>query len=345
MSNLEREILEQPAVLAELIAAEEPRIAALAKAIRRRGVKYIVVAARGSSRNAGRYARYLFVALCHLPVATAAPSLFTLYQTSPDLSDALVIGISQSGLPTDVVAVVNAATRQRAMTLAITNHAYSPLAQAAEHTILCHAGEEQSVAATKTYTAQLTALALLAATLSADEVRLAMLHSLPRWVEQTLELQGPLSRVVECYHAIDHALVISRGYNWSTAHEIALKLKELTYVAAEAYSAAEFRHGPIAMVERGFPLIVIAPQGQVYQDVYALLRDLKILGADAIVISNAEESLALARLGMALPTGLPEWLSPIVAVVPGQLLALHLALGKGLNPDRPRRLSKVTLTR
>jgi len=343
-SFLHREIHEQPRVLAELIEREWGNIARIAREIRRREPRYLVIAARGTSDNAATYGKYLFAAINRLPVALATPSLFTLYHRPPLMTDALVIGISQSGRSPDIVGVVEEGQRQGVPTLAITNSGDSPLAQAAEHVILCHAGEERSIAATKTYTTQLVALALLATALAGNEEHLAAIRGLPEAVEQTLALEDRVQQGVARYRYMEHCVVIGRGYNYATAFEIALKLKELTYVLAEPYSSADFLHGPIALVEGGFPVIVVAPRGRTYDDVYRLARDLHRKEAEMVIISDREEALGLATTPLPLPVSVEEWLSPIVCVLPGQLFAYHLTLVKGYDPDHPRGLRKVTRT-
>jgi len=343
-SHLSREIHEQPEVLARLLDEQAGTAAQIAAAIRARDVRYAVIAARGTSDNAARYAQYLFGAAVGLPVALATPSLFSIYRTPPQLRDALVLGISQSGQSPDIVAVVEEGRRQGALTVAVTNTPASSLAQVAAHVLPLDAGEERAVAATKTYTAQLAALALLAVQLAGDGERLAALRSVPEAVEKTLALEEPVSLAAQRYAYATKCVVLGRGYNYATAFEIALKLKELTYVVAEPYSSADFRHGPIAIVERGFPAVVVAPQGAVYADVLALSHELAAREAELIVISGQDEALRLARTPLWLPVALPEWLSPFTCVVPGQLLALHITLAKGYDPDHPRGLKKVTET-
>ncbi len=345
MSRLRQEIHQQPQVLTRLLAEQDRTAAAIAAAIRRRDVRYAVFAARGTSDNAARYAQYLFGALNRLPVALATPSLFSIYGTPPRLADALVLGVSQSGQTPDIVAVVEAGRRDGAVTVAVTNAPESPLARAAEHVLPLGAGEERAVAATKTYTGQLAALALLAAHLAQDEERLAALRRVPRAVEAALSLDDAIARAAQRYAHVTQCVVIGRGYNYATAYEIALKLKELSYVVAEPYSSADFRHGPVALVERGFPVVVVAPRGAVYDDVLALTRKLADRDAELMVISGRDEALDLARVPLRLPVGLPEWLSPFTCIVPGQLLALHATLAKGYDPDHPRGLTKVTKTR
>jgi glucosamine--fructose-6-phosphate aminotransferase (isomerizing) len=345
MSHLSHEIHEQPQVLARLLDEQAETAARIAAAIRARDVRYAVFAARGTSDNAARYAQYLFGALNRLPVALATPSLFSVYRTPPRMRDALVLGVSQSGQSPDIVGVVEEGRRQGALTVAVTNAPDSPLAQAADHILSLNAGEERAVAATKTYTAQLAALALLAVQWANDDAWLAELRRVPSAIEKTLALEEPIARAAQRYAYATECVVLGRGYNYATAFEIALKLKELTYIVTQAYSSADFRHGPVAIVERGFPAIVVAPQGQVYPDMLALSRELSKREAELIVISGQDEPLRLARTGLRLPVVLPEWLSPFTCVVPGQLLAMHVTLAKGYDPDHPRGLRKVTETR
>lgn len=344
MSYLSNEIHEQPEVLLRLLDRQTETAARIAAAIRAHDMRYAVLAARGTSDNAARYAQYLFGALNRLPVALATPSLFSIYRTPPQLRDALVLGISQSGQSPDIVAVIEEGRRQRALTVAVTNAPDSPLAHAADHVLPLGTGKERSVAATKTYTAQLAALALLAVQLAGDGERLASLRSMPEAVKKTLAMEEPISLAAQRYAYATECVVLGRGYNYATAFEIALKLKELTYVVAEPYSSADFRHGPVAIVERGFPAVVVAPQGAVYPDMLALARELAAREAELIVISEQDEPLRLARTPLRLPVALPEWLSPFTCIVPGQLLALHVTLAKGYDPDHPRGLKKITET-
>jgi glucosamine--fructose-6-phosphate aminotransferase (isomerizing) len=344
MSYLSNEIHEQPEVLIRLLARQTETAAQIAAAIRARDVRYAVIAARGTSDNAARYAQYLFGALNRLPVALATPSLFSIYRTPPQLRDALVLGISQSGQSPDIGAVIEEGRRQGALTVAVTNAPDSPLAHAADHVLPLGAGVEQAVAATKTYTAQLAALALLAVQLAGDGERLASLRSMPEAVKKTMALEETISLAAQRYAYATECVVLGRGYNYATAFEIALKLKELSYILVEPYSSADFRHGPVAIVERGFPAVVVAPQGAVYPDTLALAHELAVREAELIVISEQDEPLRLARTPLRLPVALPEWLSPFTCVVPGQLLALHTTLAKGYDPDHPRGLKKITET-
>jgi len=207
-----------------------------------------------------------------------------------------------------------------------------------------HAGPERSIAATKTYTAQLAVMALFAAFWSGDRDRLASIQSLPQALETTLQGASEIAQRSERYRYMDRCVIIGRGYNYATSFELALKLKELTYVMASSYSSADFRHGPIAPVENGLPVFLIMPAGATFNDMLDLSVELRQRGAELLVISESAQALALAKTMLPVAASLPEWLSPITAIVPGQLLALHLALTKGLDPDVPRGLQKVTRT-
>ena len=344
MSYLEQEILEQPEVLDHLLERERGTVEAVARAIRERAPRFVVLAARGSSDNAARYGQYLLGAVNGLPVALATPSLFTLYRRPPRLADALVVAVSQSGQSPDIVAVVEEGRRQGALTLAVTNDPASPLARTAEWVIPLHAGAERSVAATKTYTASLLALGMLSAALAGDEEMFAALRTVPGAIRQVVSSAPTVCRASERYRYMEACVVVSRGYNYATAYEIALKLKELTYVLAEPYSSADFQHGPVALVEKGFPVIAVVPEGAVTAEMVDFLRRLREREAELVVISAREEVLSLAQTPLPLPGGIPEWLSPMVAVVPGQLFALGLTQARGLDPDQPRGLQKVTRT-
>lgn len=345
MSYLEQEICEQPQVLARLLHEESARAREIARAIQGRSPQFVVIAARGTSDHAATYGKYLLAACCGLPVALAAPSLFTIYRRPPRLEGSLVVGISQSGRSPDIVEVVAEGRRQGALTLAITNDPHSPLGEQAELCLPCHAGEERSVAATKTYTAQLAALALVAVALADDRAMWGDLERLPGWVEQVLGLAQGMEQRVQRFRYMERCVLIGRGYNYATALEVALKLKELTYVVAEPYSSADFLHGPIAMVEQGFPVLMVAPSGAVYPDLLVLAEMLRERAAELVMISDRAEALALAQTALPLPEAVPEWLSPVVAVVPGQLFAAALTRAKGYDLDRPRGLQKVTRTR
>jgi glutamine---fructose-6-phosphate transaminase (isomerizing) len=346
MTTLLREINEQPSVLTRLLHAEWDNIQELAGEIVSRGLHHVLIVARGSSDNAGVYAKYLLGIRNRLPVALAAPSMVTVYASPPRLHDTLVLAISQSGMSPDIAAVVADAREQGMMTVALTNQRESRLTEVAERLILCHAGQERSVAATKTYTATLLAVAMLSVALDGEaDAGYDALRRVPEAVAQALTLDVMVAPAAERYRYMADCAVIARGYNYATAFELALKLKELTYVGANPYSSADFQHGPIAVVGRDYPVVMAAPSGKVFEEMLILARELADRQAELLVISDRQEILDLAETALPLPLPLPEWLSPIVAIVPGQLLAYRLALAKRIDPETPRGLQKVTETR
>ena len=342
LSLLEQEIYSQPDVLARLLERETDHVAQIVTQLP--PFEYVLIAARGSSDHAALYAKYAWATSANYPVALAAPSLYTLYQAKPNMAHALVVGISQSGQSPDIIAVVEEGKRQGRPTLAITNDASSPLAAMADHVVELHAGTERSVAATKTYTAQLVAMMLFAASWSGDAQHIAELRRLPEAVAATLQSSSSIAELAQHYKAMQQCVVVGRGYNYATASELALKLKELTYVMAAPYSSADFRHGPIATIDSGLPTLLIMPTGVPLNDMLELASEAQQRGAALLVISDAPQALALTKTILPLTAAVPEWLSPVTAILPGQLLALHLAIARGLDPDVPRGLHKVTKT-
>jgi len=255
-----------------------------------------------------------------------------------------VIGISQSGQSPDIQAVLEEARRQNVPTLTITNDADSPLAEIADHVISLAAGEEKSVAASKTYTAELMAIATLAAYLKGEQKLVAELNRVSSYAETVLQGAPVVSEIARRFYKHDQLVVVSRGFNYCTTFEIALKIKELAYIAAQAYSSADFLHGPIALLQKGFPVLAVACEGMAHDKMLELIDELRPLDVELALITNDEALLESTGGAVRLPAGMPEWLSPIISVIPGQLLALNLAIERGYDPDNPRGLRKVTLT-
>lgn len=344
-SRLRSEIHEQPEVADRLLASGPPVLDAVAHEVRRRGIGLVVIAARGTSDHAAVYAQYVLGARNGLPVALAAPSLVTLYGASPRYGNALVVGLSQSGRSPDVVGVMEAARSQGALTLAITNAPDSPLALAAEHRVDLPAGEERSVAATKTYTAELLAVALLSAALDDAGAR-AELRAVPGALGRALGAEDEAARIAADQAGLDRAVVLGRGFGYATAREWSLKLKEVAQLWADPYSAADFAHGPVALLAPGSAVFATVTSGPARDALLEPVRRLVTdIGADALILSDDPAARAVGRWSLAVPDGLAEWLAPIAAIVPAQLHAMHLAIARGLDPERPRGLRKVTETR
>lgn len=343
--SLRDEIFEQPTVLRGLLDSQTEAANQIASKVHDLGARSVFLAARGSSDNAGLYAKYLFGVANQLPVALAAPSLFTTYGSPPNLAGQLVLGISQSGQSPDIVSVVKEGRRQGALTLAITNDPESPLARESELVLQTMAGPEEAIAATKTYTTQLMSIALLSAAMSGEAKLLDQLRRVPDQVEETLALDSRIETAAQRYRYMSQCVVLGRGFNYATAYEWSLKLKELTYVVAEPYSSADFQHGPVAIVCHGFPVLAVAPAGAVLEDLRKLLTKLASEHkAEVLVISNDPEVCKLAHTPLELPENLPEWLSPLVSIVPAQLFCLHLTMAMGYDTEAPRQLSKITRT-
>ncbi|HKU58395.1 MAG TPA: SIS domain-containing protein [Gaiellaceae bacterium] len=335
---LETELREQPEALARLLGRQADNAREVGELFRRDDVDYVLIASRGSSANAARYGQYLLGRAHRVPVAFATPSLYTLYEQPPRLKGALVIGISQSGESPDVRAVVEEARRQGRPTIALTNTPGSPLAQLAEAVLPLEAGEERSVAATKTYLNSLGALALLFAASTRDNRALAELEGMPAQVAGQLERSAADVEALEAVEAIGGGTVVARGIAFGTAYEIALKVRELSGLLFEAYSSADLMHGPVAAVTPDWPVVAVAPSGPARASMQDAIDALAARGARLYVIGDDP--------GAALPLlpGVPEWLTPLTAVIPGQLLAKRIAELRGVDIDRPGGLSKITLT-
>jgi glutamine---fructose-6-phosphate transaminase (isomerizing) len=344
MTAMEDEIREQAAIVARLAAGGEPFRAA-AREARDAGARFVLYAARGTSDNAAVYGKYLATILAGMPAGLAVPSAATLYGARIDFRDCLVVGISQSGETPDVAEYLAAARAGGAYTLAVTNDAGSLLAGAAHRVLATGAGVERAVAATKTYTSQLAALtAFWAAWLDDREMATTLAAEVPAAMEAALATEDAVRAVAARLSHAERVIVAGRGFNYATALETALKIKETCYVAAMPFSAADLLHGPIAMVEPQYPVLLFAPDGAAQDGMLALQEELRTRGAETYVVTGATTAVAGATGVVALPRSLPEALSPLAAVVPGQLLALHLSLARGLDPDRPRGLTKVTRT-
>jgi glucosamine--fructose-6-phosphate aminotransferase (isomerizing) len=343
MSWVEAELREQPAALERFLNAESPNAAKIVDGILLDDVRYLLIVSRGSSSNAARYLQYLYGTMNRLAVSFATPSLYTVYDAPPVLGPAAAIGISQSGASPDVVAVLEEARSQRRPTLAITNDPGSPLARAADFVLPLHAGEERAVAATKTYLNSIAAVALLSA--ARDEGRLRELNAMPARLSEQIDRSLAAAQLLDAYRDVEGGSVIARGVNYGTAFEIALKIRELSGAQFEAFSSADLLHGPIAAVKAARPAIVIAPAGRTLASMSAAVQNVRERGSEVVAISDDLGFLAAADTALPLVSDVPEWLSPLLTVVPGQVAALRLATLRGEDVDSPTGLTKITLTR
>ena len=355
MSTMRDEIRQQPAAIERTLKGEWRGVQKLRTLLSERRPRFIVLAARGTSDNAAQFGRYLLEITTGIPVSLAAPSVYTLYGANIDLKDSLVVAISQSGESTDTNLVLERAKAAGALTIGITNEPDSTLAHLAEHVFLVRAGKEKSVAATKTYTGQIFLFYLLAYALGAA-IHLDDLKRLPELAAAALEMEPEIQARSERYRFMQHAVVIARGLNYANSFEFALKLMETCYIVAERFSSADLLHGPIAMLDASFPAFVFAPAGVTWGTTRELLGKLAAIKAVTLVLTDRsnkevgqlkgfENSILSIGVSLAKKSLIPhELFTPIPYIVPAQLFAASLAEVKGLNPDKPRTLSKVTQT-
>ncbi|WP_167109180.1 SIS domain-containing protein [Amycolatopsis granulosa] len=332
------EITDQPAVLGGLVA-RRAEIAQVAREIARRPPRFALLAARGSSDHAALYAKYLIEVLLGLPAGLVSPSTVTLYGARPDLRDVLLVSVSQSGGSPDLLEFTQTARKQGALTVAVTNTPASPLGGAAQLSVDIGAGTETAVAATKTYSATLLALYLLVdAVRGGDASAAADIEPLAR---QALEID--VQRAVDRYRFVDRIITTGRGYSYATALESALKLAETSYLAARAYSGADLLHGPVAAVDEETAVLAITSAGRGAAALRDVLTAVADRGADVLALgSSADDVPAAVRIPV---PSVAEEIAPVLEVLPVQRIALGLALARGLDPDRPRGLHKVTRTR
>jgi glutamine---fructose-6-phosphate transaminase (isomerizing) len=356
VSKMLEEVRQQPDALQRTLKSELSRIRELRRLVEGKRPRLIVLVARGTSDNAAQFGRYLLEITTGIPVSLSAPSIFTLYKADVDLSGALVVAISQSGESTDTNLVLERARKRGALTVGITNESASTLAKIADYVFLVRAGKEKSVAATKTYTGQLLSLYLLAHALGGP-VRIEELRRLPDWTASALKLEPEVAGAAQRYRFMEHALVVGRGLNYSNAFEFALKLMETCYVVAERFSSADLLHGPIAMLEASFPVFLFAPPGVTWTGLRQLIARLTEIKTETLIITDQSNWRAVKQIGgerlahkicvpveLAYAAGPTDIFTPIPYIVPAQLFAGWLASVKGLDPDRPRALKKVTQT-
>ena len=345
MTLMWKEIFEQPEVLQKCLHNNNAVIEKLVKAIRDRNINSVVIAARGTSDHAGIYGKYIIEYLSGIPVALAAPSILTIYKRSLNLKNSLVIGISQSGKAADVMEVIKEANNQGSITVGITNFNSSPLAEECKFNLFTDAGIEGSVAATKTFTSQMLLLALLASAWIGEREFAEALQTVPGKAAETLKAAEEIKEKIQRYRFMEECFVLSRGINYPIALESALKIQETTYVKAKAYATSDFYHGPFAMIEKNTPVLVYASEGPCLNDIKEMILKLKSSEAELLVISNNKEIAALGNCSLVIPYTNNDLISPFYNVIIAQMFACQLALTKGLNPDCPRGLKKVTITK
>ncbi|MEV6318764.1 SIS domain-containing protein [Streptomyces sp. NPDC051776] len=337
------EMAEQPAVLQRILDEGAPRIRDVAERIAARNPRFVLLTGRGTSDNAALYAKYLLEVLLGKPCGLTSMSTTTAYGAEPDLTDVLVVTVSQSGGSPDLVASTEAAREAGAVTLAVTNNADSALAEVSEFHVDVLAGPEKALPATKTYTAELLTLYLFVEGLRGGEGSAAKV--LPGLARHILERKAEVRALAGRYRFAERMVLTSRGYGYPTAKEAALKLMETSYIPALSYSGADLLHGPLAMIDNISPVIAIVTEGKGGEALQPVLDRLSSRGADLVVIGS-QAKVDRATAGFALPTtGVAEEVQPILEILPLQMLAYEVAIARGQDPDAPRALAKVTETR
>ena len=338
---MESEIYEEPRVIEKILKDNIGIVERIKEYIKSRRISSVYVSARGTSDNASTIGKYLIESVLRFPTALSAPSLFTIYNTPPILKDSLVIGVSQSGRGEDVNEVMAEGKRQGAFCVAITNDTESPVAKIADEILPCWAGEEKSVAATKTYLAEVFNLYLFTAILGGRKDLLISLYDMPRYIEEVISKSSEID--VTRYHFMDRCIIIGRGFNYPTAMEFSLKLKETSYIFSEAFSSADFLHGPLALATSDLPVFIFVPSGPTYIHLSEIISVLSEKHTEIFAFSF--EKIENARINFIFPKRIEEIISPIIFAPSFQMIANNLALEKGHNPDHPRYLKKVTITR
>lgn len=344
--SLVSEIKEQPAVLQKQLSGQKEIVLGIAEKIKKYNPSLISMVARGTSDHACDYGKYLLGTVNHIACSLACPSMATFYKSNPILKQALTIAVSQSGKSPDLIAETNEAKKQGSPVLVITNTPDSPLGETADYVIDCMAGPEKATAATKSYTTSLMAYAMLSAALKDDDAMWKELERVPEWADEALAKEEEAHEAAKRYIYATHCVVLGRGLNYCSAKEWGLKLQELTYMMAESYSSADFQHGPIAMIDHHFPVLAIAPEGKVIPSMLPQMENIrKNLFGDLFSITNNDAVANLSSHSIRIAKDVPEWLSPIIAIIPAQLFAYHLCNERGYDTEHSRTISKVTETK
>ena len=339
---MEKEIFQQKECLINSYQKNVKILEKIAVELKERDIKSVIFAARGSSDNSGVLFKYLFETICEIPVSLAAPSVITLYKSKLNYSSSLVIGVSQSGQAQDVLAIIEEANRQKAITLTITNYEDSPLAKSGLYHLFLDTGEEKSVAATKTFMTQMYLLGLLVGYVDSNQELIDALVELPKKLNLPEEVLSHIKEEAKKAKNIESAFVLGRGYQYAIAKEFALKMQETTYIHALAYSIADFYHGPFAMISEDSYAVVLMPEDESYQEGEKMLNALKKAGAEVLAITTNPE---LGTKNKIVIPDVSKYQAPFVNIFVGQYFCLNLAIARGLNPDEPRGLRKVTITR
>lgn len=346
MTEMLKEIKQQPETLKRCIENNNALLSQIICEIKKKNIDNLLIAARGSSDHSGIYGKYIIEHELGLPVSLCAPSIITLYGRKLNLKNTLVVGISQSGKAEDVLEVIKNAKSQNALSISITNNTESPLANLTDFHLFADAGIEKSVAATKTFTAQMMLLALLTAKWSGNKTLFNELEIVPENIKNILEMEEMIEAKAQLCRNMKDGFVLARGINYPIALEGALKIQETTYIKTKGYAISDFYHGPFAMVEQGTNIIVFAPEGPSLSDAKEIVEKLERVKAEIVLVTNTKgEFEDKDKIIFKIPTTSNDLVSPFYNTLWAQIFACKLSLAKGLDPDLPRNLKKITITR
>ena len=343
MPFMEQEILEQPIVLSKISNTNLNVIMEISKIIKKNKITNIIAAARGSSSNACVYFKYLCEIYCGINVSFAAPSVTTIYGAQLKFKNCLVLGVSQSGKAKDCIEVLNAANKQNCVTVAVTNDCLSEMAREAKYHLFLDTGLEKSVAATKTFTAQMYLLANLAAGICGNKDLTQNLKKVSSLVNDVIGLNKKILDLSKKFIDIKDLYVLARGINYAACLETALKIQETSYVKAKGFAISDFYHGPMAVLDENSNVLLIAPSGKTYIDAENIAAKIKKTNSYLTVFSDNAKLCKLSDAYILLPK-CEECISPFVYVTCAQLFCLYLSLLKKIDPDHPRLLQKITIT-
>lgn len=341
---MQQELYSEPEVVQRALQENAATIDAIVRAVREKHIKNITVIGRGSSDNAGLCFKYVTEILTGIPVGTAHPSVVTMYGAKVNYSDHMVVAISQSGRSIDTVAVVDNARKSGALTVAVTNDATSPLAGKAQYHLDLKAGDGVAVAATKTFAAELAVLYRLAVCLADKPKYLQELDGIPDTLRQVIDMVPSIRRMAKAVCREKEFVVLSRGIMQGIGKELAMKFNECCYSFSQFYSITDFMHGPFALLEEGVNVVLLAPESECSENYYDIATRANLLGANLYIFSDSNRVLDFAAEGMKMPQ--TDFItSAFVYGMTVHLFAMFVAVEKGLDPDFPRNLKRVTITK
>jgi len=342
---MEQEIHAQSSVLEHTYRLNVEKIQTLATLIKEKNISYLTFAARGSSDNACLYFKYLCEIKTKYPVAFIHPSIITLYKGKVDYSNTVLICVSQSGQAYDIGKIVDIANAQGALTVSITNDLESPLAKKAMIHLFMGVEKERSIAATKTFTAEMLILKMLVAALENHNSKIPnSIGQLPQFIQQVLSLQPIIDSLADTLIEAKEVFVLTRGINLPIAREIVCKLQETCYLNASSYPLSDFMHGPLALVTSDTQTIILSMDEQTRADTIEMISVLKSLGTKIMILTDSQELAKMSDYSLLLPSSDLD-IAPFICAVAGQLLSCCLAIKRGINPDVSRNIKKVTLTK